>query len=206
MISPSLTSPTISYTRPDGSSLSAHWLSEAPIPKRLQVVDDTINADAAFHFASEGTAMLWQGDFQNARQLLQAMGRRLDKRKTKVSRGETAQASAAAPTTPPTADDFHRYRMSQAQRARTLGQLLIPMEDGFSIPLRRAPDVREACTQALGAAPEGIAAIPLRELLGIIGAYEWRKNGVSVPALDSTIQPHSGVFAPVRGEGGELVA
>jgi methylase of polypeptide subunit release factors len=42
--------------------------------------------------------------------------------------------------------------------------------------------------------------------LGVIGAHEWRKKGVDVPALGARIHPHYGVFAPVRGEYVDLVA
>ena len=52
--------------------------------------------------------------------------------------------------------------------------------------------------------------VALRELLGIVGAHEWRKKGVEVPALGTPpgnrIHPHYGVFSPVRGEYVELVA
>jgi methylase of polypeptide subunit release factors len=44
-------------------------------------------------------------------------------------------------------------------------------------------------------------------LLGIIGAHEWRKKGVPIPALGGAhIHPHHGVFSPVRGEYVDLVA
>src|SRR3989344_2479416 len=50
----------------------------------------------------------------------------------------------------------------------------------------------------------------LRELLGLVGAHEWRKKGVEVPALGAPplnrIHPHYGVFSPVRGEYVGLVA
>ena len=46
----------------------------------------------------------------------------------------------------------------------------------------------------------------LRELLGLIGAHEWRKKGVEIPALGARIHPHYGVFSPVRGEYVDLVA
>jgi len=50
----------------------------------------------------------------------------------------------------------------------------------------------------------------LRELLGIIGAHEWRKKGIEISALgnapNNRIHPHYGVFSPVRGEYVELVA
>jgi hypothetical protein len=48
--------------------------------------------------------------------------------------------------------------------------------------------------------------VSLRELLGLIGAHEWRRKGVRSPALDARIHPHYGVFSPVRGEYLELVA
>jgi methylase of polypeptide subunit release factors len=37
---------------------------------------------------------------------------------------------------------------------------------------------------------------------GVVGAFEWRKNGVEVPALGEALRifPHYGVFSPIRGE------
>jgi methylase of polypeptide subunit release factors len=40
----------------------------------------------------------------------------------------------------------------------------------------------------------------------VIGAHEWRRKGVRIPALDANIHPWYGVFSPVRGEYVELVA
>jgi SAM-dependent methyltransferase len=186
--------PVISWTE-DGAVCSARWHSEAglPPPGRVVVADDRISADAAFRLASEGTALLWRGDFQNARQLLQAMARRIGRKPRKL-------VASAAP-----AEAFHLYRLGQAQRARTLGMLLLPFDDDYRIPLRRAPDVTAACSEAYGP-PAGAFVASLRELLGLIGAHEWRKAGVPVAALEGCIHPHYGVFAPVRGEYVDLVA
>ncbi len=63
----------------------------------------------------------------------------------------------------------------------------------------------EALAGALGAAPEGDGLLPLREVLGAVGAHEWRKGGVPVPSLGARVHPHHGVFAPVRGEYADLV-
>lgn len=181
------------------------WLSEAPQPKRLCTVDDTLTADAAFRLASEGTALVWRGDFHNARQLLQALGRRMERKGPQLGAGKTVPNGAPADATA----IFHRYRMGQAQKARTLGLILLPVEAGYRIPLRRAPEVAEACEQSfgpMGPLPAGGALLPLRELQGVIGAYEWRRKGVPVAALGASIHPHYGVFAPVRGEYVELVA
>lgn len=172
---------------------SARWRSEsgAPAPKRVMVVDDQLTADVAYRLASEGTGLLWRGDFQNARQLLQAMARRIDRKPRKA---------ASSPT-----EAFNFHRQAQSQRARTLGMLLLPLEADFSIPLRRAPNVKEACAEAYGLGEEA-SVVSLRELLGVMGAHEWRKTGVEVPALDDRIHPHYGVFSPVRGEYVGLVA
>src|SRR5262249_30812837 len=156
---------------------SARWHSEAgnPPPKRVQVADDTMNADTAYRLACEGTALLWRGDFQNARQLLQALARRADH---KHGKGKKKPAKAASSPT----EAFHLHRQAQSQRARTLAMLLIPFEPGYVIPLRRAPDVKLACNEAYGRSEDGFV-ISLRELQGLIGAHEWRKAGVAIPAL-----------------------
>ena len=181
-----------------GESRSARWRSEAgqTPPGRVQVVDDTLSADAAYRLACEGTALLWRGDFQNARQLMQAMARRFDRKPRKSS----VALAARAPS-----EIFHLHRMAQAQRARILGMLLIPFLPGHLIPLRRAPDVQQACSEAYDQADAPYVA-SLRELLGVVGAHEWRKKGVEIPFLGACIHPHYGVFSPVRGEYVALVA
>lgn len=173
-----------------GIDQSARWRSESgtPPPKRVVIADDRITADAAYRLACEGTALLWRGDYQNARQLLQAMTRRAGQKSGKNKRLVTSPGEA-----------FHLHRQAQSQRARTLGMLLLPFNADHSVPLRRAPDVRQACTEAYGAATEPYVA-SLRGLLGLIGAHEWRKNGVDVAALNARMHPHYGVFAPIRGE------
>lgn len=184
-----------------GDTRAAQWRAEGtPPPRRLVAVDDTLTADAAYRLACEGTAMVWRGDYHNARQLLQALARRIDRPK-----GRKTGAARPDDVSSPGAQAFHLYRQSQAQRARLLGMLLLPFEPGHGLTLRRAPDVRDACEQALGPADMPYL-LPLRALQGVIGAAEWRRKGVPVPALGAAIHPHYGVFAPVRGEYVALVA
>ena len=182
-----------------GESRSARWRSESGLtpPPRIIMADDRIDADSAWRAASEGTALLWRGDFHNARQLLQAIARRID--------GRSERQDQRHPT-PETGELlFHRHRMRQAQRARTLGMLLLPFEAGYRMPLRRAPDFSAACAEAWGPGDEPCVA-SLRELLGAVGAHEWRSKGVVVAALEARIHPHYGVFAPIRSEYVDLVA
>ena len=190
------TSPTLKHLiwMEGGQEQRALWRSESgsPLPRAVQPVDDQTPADRAYRWASEGTALLWRGDFQSARQLLQALTRRLDRRKQPAPPATLLQA-------------HHLHRKNQAERARLLGMLLIPMEAGHRIELRRAPDLQAACLEAYGPCNEQ-SVVSLRELLGVIGAHEWRKKGVLVPSLGAHIHPHHGVFSPVRGEYLELVA
>ena len=221
-----------------GEEKSARWRSESGTspPKRVVIADDRMTADTAYRPACEGTALLWRGDFQNARQLLQAMARRTDEK----PRERKNKKTAATPNghgkktsfvdgnrhtrfphlnPPPEGEEaneslrglqlneaFHLHRQAQAQRARTLGMLLLPFNADHSIPLRRAPDVRMACTEAYGSETGEPYIASLRGLQGLIGAYEWRKNGVEIPALGARIHPHYGVFAPIRSEYVGLVA
>jgi SAM-dependent methyltransferase len=187
--------PVLTWTE-TGETHTARWRSESglPPPKRVVIADDTTSADAAYRLACEGTAMLWRGDYQNARQLLQAIARRVDRRRPK--RG-------ASPL-----ETFNLHRLAQSQRARILGMLLIPLDGDYHVPLRRAPDLRSACEQAYGPADSEMPSVAsLRELLGLVGAYEWRKKGVEIDALDGArIHPYYGVFSPVRGEYVDLIA
>lgn len=185
---------------------SALWRSErgsAP-PKRVVLADDTLTADSAYRLACAGTAMLWRGDFHNARQLLQAIARRIDQ----VPKRKRVKAAQAVPIT----EAFNLHRQAQAQRARTLGMLLVELDASYHMTLRRAPDVTEACTEAWGEgqAEDGNSVVSLRELMGVSSAHEWRRVGVEIAALgeapNNRIHPHYGVFSPVRGEYIGLVA
>jgi SAM-dependent methyltransferase len=156
-----------------------------------------MTADEAYGLACQGTALLWRGDFQEARQMLTALGRRAD-------RNRRTQTSAAAPIADG-ADAFHLYRQARSQRARTLNALLIPLDDDYSIPLRRAPDIRQACVEAFGPA-ESASVTSLRGLQGVIGAHEWRTKGIELAEVGGRIYPHFGVFAPIRREYVDLIA
>jgi len=209
-----LTTPLIHWIDNE-KDCSAIWRSErgAPPPKRVVIADDTLSADSAYRLACAGTGLLWRGDFQNAKLLLAAMARRIDKtpdrKKRKAPKDEIVDANEAA------AQRFHLHRQAQAQRARVLSCVLIPFDADYGIPLRRAPDAKLACAEAWGEADSSgvlnaaalTSVATLRELMGITSAHEWRKKGVEIGALgkvgstaNNRIHPHYGVFSPVRGE------
>ena len=111
-IAPTLIAPTITWTQGDQTH-TVQWHSERgmPAPKRVVLADDTTNADTAYRLACEGVGLLWQGDFQNARMLLQALARRTDrlperqkfKADKQSARLATKARSAAAATVTPAA-------------------------------------------------------------------------------------------------------
>ncbi len=175
---------------------SAPWHAEngTPPPKRVVIVDDTLDADTAHRLACEGNGLLYRGDFNNARLLLQALARRIDRPRKKPAKKAESPAQA-----------FHLNRQSQSLRARVLGMVLIELKADYRIPLRRAPDVKAAYTQVLGEHHPAFVT-SLRELLSVISAYEWRKKGVEIPEINGRIYPHYGVYSPIRGEYIALVA
>ena len=189
-----------------GEARSALWRmdSGAVMPKTVVLADDTLTADSAYRLACAGTGLLWRSDFQNARQLLQAMARRMDQPKKTRAKKATGDASPA----PVPGAAFHAHRLAQSQRNRVLNSILVELEGDYGMALRRAPDVRQACVQAFGPAQGQASVISLRSLQGAVGAFEWRKNGVEVPGMGEALRiyPHYGVFSPVRGEYVDLVA
>jgi len=167
----------------------------------MVAADDTMSADSAYRLACEGTGLLWQGDFHNARLLLQALARRTERKPKKSKKPEPEIAPAQA---------FNMHRQALGQRARILAMVIVPLDGDYTIPLRRAPDLKEAFTEAWGPATGEACMVSLREVLGLVGAHEWRKKGIEIAALGDAphnrIHPHYGVFSPVRGEYVDLVA
>lgn len=182
------------------TSRNSRWLSESnqPPPARIVIVDDQTTADQAYRFACEGTSMLWRGDFHNARQLLQAMTRRIERtEQRKASKAaKSGKASTDATAIP---NLFHLQRQAQGQRSRILSRVLLELDAGYSSRLRRAPEFSAACTAAFGELDEP-CLISLRDLQGALGAAQWREKGVPISSLDLSIFPHYGVFAPTRHE------
>lgn len=156
--------------------------SQTP-PKTLQTAD-ALSAERFLQAARAGTATLWRGDFHQAKQLLAAAGKRLRK--------------PAKPAATP-AEAFHRHRLAQSQRSRLLNMLLVEVGAAFTLDLPRAPDVHAALADAYPPSGENFL-LPLKQLLGLIGAHEWYKTGVEIPGLGARIHVPYGVFSPLRGE------
>lgn len=194
------------------------WHSEngASAPADIVEVDDSLTADKALGMLRRGTGLLWCGDFHNARQLASAVDRRLSKAaagrsggrrrgKGSASRGGRGGGRGAGRDTEETPDArtlFLRQRADRAKRAANLGNILVALGPGWTLDLRRAPDVSEACEHAYGAWPEGqeFVVVSLSELQGVLGAWQWHLKGIRIEELGETLYPDYGVFSPVRNE------
>lgn len=182
----------------EGKSQTAVWYSESnqAQPKWLEIVDDTTKADDAYRLASEGAGMVYRGDYQNAKQLLQALSRRINRKpKKQTKRAQTDDLGST----------FHQHRAKQIHQANILNRILIVLENG-TLNMRRAPELGEVVAHAIGGQLPATLMISLRALLGMIGAYEWHKKGVLIPALDAHVHADYGVYSPVRGEYLDLIA
>src|SRR4029077_16096596 len=84
--------PLVHWTE-GGKACSARWRSESGTPPARCVViaDDHMTADDAYSLACQGTALLWRGDFRNARQMLLALASRADRQ---PRRGKRSAASS----------------------------------------------------------------------------------------------------------------
>ena len=94
----------------DGVEHSARWRSESgmPAPKKVVIANDQTAADVAYRLACEGTALLWRGDFQNARQLLAALARRADHKGDKGKRAKAPKVPATPE--PPSPEQRRSFR------------------------------------------------------------------------------------------------
>ena len=108
-----------------GAAHCARWRSESAAQPAAHVIvaDDRTAADEAYGLACQGIALLWRGDFQNARQMLIALGNRAERHTQKASK----RGPGRVPASP--AEAFHLHRQARAQRARTLGALLVELDE-----------------------------------------------------------------------------
>lgn len=173
-------------------SLPYAWRSESetPAPEALSEVTDALTADEALRRVRKGETLLYRGDFHNARQLLGAMGRRL-----KTPRHGTTPLAV-----------FRAERQARAIEHQTLGRIVVLLDEKWRLQLKRAPDVALACRQAWGAPAKEGTLVALKTLLGVMGAAEWRKKGLTVPGLKKPLTPHYGVYVPTRTDYVELLS
>jgi len=178
-------------TLPDGREADVLTESGEALPEALTPVEDPLPADLALRMLEQGRALLWTGDFPNARTLLAALKRRL--------------ARSAHPA--PNGDAAQRWREGRTQTGRTaeaLGRLLVVIGADGRVAAGRAPDTQRAVELAWGPSTRP-RLVSLNNLVGAMGAAEWTRKGLEVEGLRGRIIPRYGVFSPTRSAYVELV-
>lgn len=153
-------------------------------PPRLILEASDWSADKVLQAAQAGQAVLWRGDFHQAKQVLAALKKRVRK-------------PAKTGSTP--AETFHKHRLAQSQQSRLVNSLLAEVDGQGRLANPRAPDIRAALADVYGTEAHQGFVLPLNRLLGFIGAHEWHKKGIEINGLGSIRVPY-GVFSPLRGE------
>ncbi|MFT5291746.1 MAG: polypeptide subunit release factor methylase [Planctomycetota bacterium] len=169
---------------PDGRK--AEFISEsgAAAPTRLALADDTTRAGEALRRIQSGQVLLWKGDYVNGRQLLAALGRRVNK-ETRLPFADTL------------ARRWRNERAATRERAELLGQVLVLIEATGKLTLRRAPDTQRAVELAWGPSDQP-RLVGLSTLVGALSAAQWTEKKIEVPGLEGSIVPRFGVFSPTR--------
>ena len=177
--------PEVRFTH-QGQELIWRSESDAPAPATLAPVDDRLDAEQALRRVRKGEHLLYEGDFRNAKQLLAAMGRRLDR--------------GRAPKDQSLLELFRAERFARLAEHETLSRILVRLDPGYRpVGLKSAPDVAAACAAVWGPARLP-TVVPLKALIGMLGAAEWYRKGLVVRGLPGKLHPHYGVFLPTRSE------
>ena len=172
------------------------WRNESTQkPPKQAVYIQEAGAAEILKNAHAQTATVWTGDFHNAKQVLAAMKKRIC-RPSEKKKGTPADIQTA----------FHAHRMKQAQQSRLLNMLAVEIKPNFKLDNARAPDIYAALYDVYDTPNDKPFLLPLNQLLGFIGAYEWHKKGIDIPQLDGKIHVPFGVFSPLRGEYLDLIA
>ena len=178
------------------------------------VANDATRATTATRHIQNGNALVYQGDYRNAKQLLTAIKRRITKSQLRVpftKPGTTTNTNTSNTTTIQTNTITQQWN-EQRRRIRELSQqmnmVMVQVDSDHTLrDLDCAPNnevVRTILSSNYSQRKEPYV-MPLRELLGMIGAHEWYKRGVFIPHIQTYIYPHYGVFAPTRNEYLDLI-
>ena len=163
--------------------------------------------------------VLWQGDFHQGKQLLQSLSRRIKKDSLPSTMSITERFLANRQTVIDTNrflshvliqfEADYRLDLSRAPPLREACEAAFGSFETVTAGTAPVASTATTATPAVSikgdrhhvrslAEPRVLLIVPLREVVGAVGAYEWRRRGVLVPALGpgARIHPHFSVFAP----------
>jgi len=195
-------------------------------PLQALTANDTTRSTAALHHIRTGEALVYTGgDYHNARQLLQAVKRKIagtssSPRRKKRAKEKKKITGAVETNTAPfvVGNQWMKQRQLQRDQSELVHKIFIQvsLEDGRPsqiMGLKRTPtNVKDIFSYAFqndkvmnvkggeissSSQPKYFLA-SLADFLAMVGGYEWHRKGVYIDALQDYIFPHFGVFPPTR--------
>jgi hypothetical protein len=127
-----------------------------PFEALYQDALNRITADTAQRRVRKGEHLLYTGDYHNAKHLVGAMGRRL----------------GAPPTSRSALEAFRAERKARQTEHETLSRVVVSLDRSYRLDLARAPEVEPACRGVWGEPEADTTLVPLKTLLGMLGAAE----------------------------------
>lgn len=164
-------------------------------PKEFVVMHNVVAIDTGLNILNHGKGILWEGDYFHGTSYLSHISKLFDEKTKKPVAGNIRKV-------------FKEERKFLALRAKILSRFTVRVFAGHSLRhLRRAPDNATAALDSAFGDIRETYVTPLREVLGAMGSWEWRKEGVMIPILEDRIYPHFGVFCPtVRNDYVKLIS
>lgn len=194
-------------------------------PLRAMIVNDTTSGSSAYKHLRKGGVVLYSGgDYYNARQLLNTIKRKCSPSLQKARKQKyNEKKKKYQPAKQKDAEDDIRtqwinQRQLQRKQSEFVNKILIQISMENSMPnqierLKRVPkNVEQILSYAfqnnkdmiidkLGVSEQPTSfLLSLSDFIGMVGGYEWNRNGVYIKAMKDYIYPHYGVFPPTRQE------
>lgn len=169
---------------PDGRMANLITESGQTEPAELTWIEDSTGAVGVLQLIRAGKTVVWGGDFRNGRQVLGELRQSL-----KSSSAEEASTDLLV--------QWRQQRAATMAQGELLERVMVVIEAGGQVALRRAPNTRIAVDLAWGTAKTP-RLVALNTLLGALSAAEWTRKGLTVPGLSGQIMPRFGVFSPTR--------
>lgn len=174
------------------------WNSEVvDSPGEVVCVSDITKIEYTEKIVLEGKkSILWKGDYNIAKNFLFML-------KLIVESDKTSQDKPIIETAnPDIALIFQDRRFALEKAIEVYSRVTVQFNQNYQfVGTKGSTSFFHAFVSAYSATNSKPFVIPLREVLGIIGAHEWRRTGIMIPCLDKKIFPFFSVFAPqIRNE------
>lgn len=173
------------FWKENGKQQQCQWKSNAckTLPRNIIPLSHPIEVDDALKTMKDNIALLWKGDYEEGKRFYALIAKHFE-----------VTYNVDFPKQAPLIDKFYHLRFMQQERIEVLSKFILSMRKDQGV-LQQKAKVRKACYWSLGEFREPYL-LPLREVLGIMGAYQWKVTGILIPQLNKVLYPDYTVYAP----------